>query len=90
LDVGARAGGARLSGRSVGDPDVQGSTVVRPWAGPIVALTGQLGVSWLCLQFSAEGGWAAVSATGLVNEERALAASGPWVALSLGAGVRAR
>jgi len=89
FEVGARGGVARLAGRS-GDSDVLASTVVRPWAGPVAVVAAQLGVGWFCTELATEAGWAAVSATGLVNDGSALAASGPWIALSLGVGIRPR
>jgi hypothetical protein len=87
FDLGGRAGAARLSGHS-DDPNVIASTVVRPWAGPVVTVTAQLGLSWFCAVIAAEAGWAAVSASGLVNDGPALEAHGPWHALSLGVGFR--
>ena len=69
-------------------PDVDAFTVVRPWAGPVATLRAQLGLSWFCAEIAAEGGWAAVAHRGLVNGEAVLAASGPWLAISLGIGGR--
>jgi hypothetical protein len=87
FDLGGRVGAARLSGQT-GDPNVVGSTVVHPWAGPVAAVRADLGLSWFCAQIAAEAGWAAVSASGLVNGGTVLAASGPWLAISLGFGGR--
>jgi hypothetical protein len=87
LDLGARGGIVRLSGNA-DIPNVDASTVVRPWAGPAATLRAQTGTSWFYAEISAEAGWAAVSASGRVNAEAALAASGPWLALSLGLGGR--
>jgi hypothetical protein len=87
FDVGGRFGVVRLSGDAA-DPNVVASTVVRPWAGPVATLRAQVGVSWFCAEIAAEGGWAAVSAKGTVNAASALAASGPWLAISVGIGSR--
>jgi hypothetical protein len=87
VDVGGRVGLARLSGHAA-DPNVVASTVVSPWAGPVATVRAQVGVSWFCAEIAAEGGWAAVSASGLVNTAAAVAASGPWLAISLGVGSR--
>lgn len=89
FELGARGGVVRLAGRS-GDSEVVSSTAVRPWAGPVAILAAQLGVAWFCTELAVEGGWAAVSATGLVDDGPALAASGPWIGLSLGLGLRPR
>jgi hypothetical protein len=87
VDLGARGGAARLSGRADG-PNVLASTVVRPWAGPVATLRAELGLSWFCAEITAESGWAAIAASGLVNNGAALATSGPWLAISLGIGAR--
>jgi hypothetical protein len=87
FDLGARAGAARLSGDAA-DANVVASTVLRPWAGPVAAVTAQLSPSWLCLALAAEAGWAAVSASGVVDGGPALAAHGPWLAISVGVGFR--
>jgi hypothetical protein len=87
FDLGGRVGAARLSGHA-GDPNVLASTVVRPWAGPVATVTAQVNRSLFCVQFVAEAGWAAVAASGLVNDGPTLAASGPWLAISLSGGVR--
>jgi hypothetical protein len=86
-DLGVRGGAVRLSGRA-DDPNVLGATVVHPWAGPVATLRAELGLSWFCAAIAAEGGWAAVSASGIVNKGPALAASGPWLAISLAVGGR--
>ena len=85
--LGGRAGAARLSGHA-GDPGVVASTVVRPWAGPVAAVTAQVGLSSFCAAIAVEVGWAAVSASGLVDDGPALAAHGPWLAIGLGVGIR--
>jgi hypothetical protein len=85
FDVGGRVGVVRLSGDAA-DPNVVASTVIRPWAGPVATVRAQVGVSWFYAEIGAEGGWAAVSAQGIVNAAAALAASGPWLAISLGIG----
>ena len=87
LDLDARGGIVRLSGTS-DVPNVDAATVVRPWAGPALTLRAQAGASWFFAEIAAEAGWAAVSASGLVNGGANLAASGPWLALSLGLGSR--
>jgi len=87
LDLDARGGIVRLAGSS-DVPNVDAAAVVRPWAGPAVTLRAQAGASWFYAQIAAEAGWAAVSASGLVNAGATLAASGPWLALSLGLGSR--
>jgi len=87
FDLGGRVGLVRLSGDAP-DPNVVTSTVVHPWAGPVATLRAQVGVSWFCAEIAAEGGWAAVSAEGTVGAATALAASGPWLAISLGVGGR--
>jgi hypothetical protein len=87
IDLGARAGAARMSGHA-NDPNVIASSVVHPWAGPVAALRAELGLSWFCAEIAAEGGWAAVSASGLVSQGTTLAVSGPWLAISLGVGTR--
>ena len=87
FDLGARGGFVRLSGRA-DDPDVVTSTVVSPWAGPVATLRADLCLSWFCGEIGAEAGWAAVAASGLVNGGTAVAASGPWLALTLGVGTR--
>jgi hypothetical protein len=51
-------------------------------------LRAELGLSWFCAEIAAEGGWAAVAASGNVDGGPVLAASGPWLALSLGVGQR--
>ncbi len=87
LDLDARGGIVRLSGSS----DVAGVDAyagVHPWAGPALTLRAQAGASWFFAEVAAEAGWAAVSASGLVNGGANLAASGPWLALSLGLGSR--
>jgi hypothetical protein len=87
FDVGGRVGFVRLSGHA--DPrNIGPTTFVNPWAGPVATLRAQFGVSWFCAEIAAEAGWAAVSANGLVNGGAALAASGPWLAISLGLGSR--
>ena len=87
FDVGGRVGFVRLSGHA--DERNEGpTTVVRPWAGPVATLKAQFGVSWFCAEIAAEAGWAAISASGLVNGAAALAVSGPWLAISLGLGSR--
>ena len=87
FELGARGGAARLSGRAA-NQSVIASTMVRPWGGPAATVRADLGLSWFCAEIAAEGGWAAVSASGLVNNAPALAASGPWLAISLGVGGR--
>jgi hypothetical protein len=87
VDVGVRGGAALLSGRS-DDPNVLAATAVHPWAGPIAELRAELALSWFCAVIAAEGGWAAVAAIGNVNNGPALAADGPWLAISLGIGTR--
>jgi hypothetical protein len=87
FDLGGRVGAARLSGVTR-DPNVVASTVVRPWAGPVATVTAQLTRYLFCVQFAAEAGWAAVAASGLVNEGPTLAASGPWLAISLSGNIR--
>jgi hypothetical protein len=87
LDLGARAGIVRLAG-STDVANVDASTVFRPWAGPAARLRARAGASWFYAEIGVEAGWAAVSARGLVNAGAALAASGPWLALSLGLGSR--
>ena len=87
MDVGARGGAARLSGRADAS-NVTASAVVRPWAGPVATVRAEVGVSWFCAEIVAESGWAAVSASGLVNQGPALATSGPWLAFSVGVGAR--
>jgi len=85
--VGARVGAVRLAGHSDA-PTVLSSTVIRPWGGPVASATTELGVSRFCAQITLEGGWAAVAASGIVSEAPVLAASGPWVAIGLGVGIR--
>ena len=87
LDLGARGGIVRLSGNA-DVPNVDATTVVRPWAGPAATVRVQGGASWFYAEIAAEAGWAAISARGLVNAGAALAASGPWLALSLALGSR--
>jgi hypothetical protein len=87
LDLDARGGIVRLSGTS-DVPGVEAYATVRPWAGPALTLRAQAGTSWFFAEVAAEAGWAAVSASGLVNGGANLAASGPWLALSLGLGSR--
>jgi hypothetical protein len=87
FDLGARAGIVRLSGRA-DDPNVLTSTVVSPWAGPVATLRTDLCLSWFCAETAAEAGWAAVAVSGLVNGGPTLAASGPWLAITLGVGTR--
>jgi hypothetical protein len=87
FDLGARAGAARLSGRS-DDPNILAATVLRPWAGPVAMLRAGLGPSWFGAEIVAEGGWAAVSVSGVVSGGPALAVNGPWLAISLGVGTR--
>lgn len=87
LDLDARGGLVRLAGNT-DVANVDTSTVVRPWAGPAVTLRAQAGASWFYAQIAAEAGWAAVSASGLANAGATVAASGPWLALSLGLGSR--
>lgn len=87
LDVGARGGIVRMSGKA-SVPHVDAFTVVDPWAGPAATLRAQVGLSWFLAEIAAETGWAAVSKSGLVNGGAFLAASGPWLAISLGIGSR--
>jgi hypothetical protein len=87
FDLGARGGLARMSGRA-NDASVAASTAVHPWAGPVASLRAEVALFWFCAGIAAEGGWAAVSASGIVNGGPALAASGPWLALSLSVGAR--
>jgi len=87
VDVGARGGIVRMAGTASG-PNVEASTAVGPWAGPVATLKAQLGLSWFCAEIAAETGWASVSKSGLVNGGAGLAASGPWLAISLGLGTR--
>lgn len=87
FDLGGRVGFVRLSG-DADERNEGATTVVHPWAGPVWTLRAQVGVSWFCAEIAAEAGWAAVSASGLVNGAPALAASGPWLAITLGLGSR--
>jgi hypothetical protein len=87
FEIGGRGGAVRMSGQA-DNPSVIGSTVIHPWAGPVATLRAELGLSWFCAEIAAEGGWAAVAASGNVDGGPVLAASGPWLALSLGVGQR--
>lgn len=87
FDLGARGGAVRLSG-SADDPNVIGSTAVHPWGGPAATVGAELDLSWFCVGIAAEAGWAAVSASGLVDGGSALAASGPWLSIALAVGAR--
>jgi hypothetical protein len=87
LQVGARGGVARLTGRS-SESDVVGYAVTRSWAGPFVATRALVDYRRLCFDASFESGVTVIGANGLVNDLPALVARGVWLAVSVGVGFR--
>jgi len=84
IGLGARMGMARLSGRSDDPTMVIGSSVTRPWGGPLVA--GVVGARFgrVSLSFCAEFGDTVLSSEGLADGNTALAIQGTWGAIALG------
>jgi hypothetical protein len=85
--VGGRLGIAHLEGDPAGSSAITGAQVVRPWAGPAIALRGFVQSGPLSLQLSAEAGVALWHAEGLASGSAELGASGMWLSLSAGPGV---
>jgi hypothetical protein len=101
--VGARMGGARLGGAFVlggrmgltrmagdtgGDVAVAAERVTRPWGGPAACLRAHGGLGPTELTLTAEVGRSLFAAEGLADSSTVLAASGSWVAVSLGVAYR--
>ncbi len=86
--LGGRMGVARLDGVPVGGMVVAGAPVLRPWGGPLVSARALLGRGSVGVRVDAEVGLDVASAQGLANGATVLAVRGPWLALSVGAGIR--
>jgi hypothetical protein len=86
--VGGRLGVAHLEGDPPASSAITGAQVVRPWAGPAIALRGFVQSGPLSLELSAEAGVALWHAEGLASGSAELGASGMWLSLSAGPGVR--
>lgn len=85
--LGARLGLARLSGHAADGLAVEGTTVWRPWLGPLVSA----GASWRLgraeVVLVAETGRALLAAKGLADGATAIAIGGTWASVSLGGGL---
>jgi hypothetical protein len=88
LALGARFGIVRLSGAPANAVTVGAATVVRAWGGPLAMVRASAGVGPMSATLSVEAGVALVGAEGLADSAVALVARGPWVAASLGIGIR--
>jgi hypothetical protein len=88
LALGARFGIVRLSGAPANAVTVGAETVVRAWGGPLATARASAGVGPMSASFAVEAGVALVGAEGLADAAVALVARGPWVAASLGIGIR--
>ena len=88
--VGGRLGVAHLEGDPTAGSTVTGGQVLRPWAGPALALRGFANMGSLSLELSAEAGVALSSAQGLAAGSAQIGASSSWLSLSVGPGLRFR
>jgi hypothetical protein len=86
--VGARFGVVRLAGEPAPDPFVTGRRTVRPWGGPVAAVTSSWGRGWGAVRLGVETGFAVVAAEGTANGATAAAVGGPWVAAFVAAGLQ--
>ena len=88
LALGARFGVVRLSGAPASAATVGAESVVRAWGGPLAMVRASAGAGPMSASLSVEAGVALVGAEGLADDMVALVARGPWVAASLGIGIR--
>ena len=87
LALGLRAGVVRLAGDSGAAPGVVAGSAMQPWGGPAISGRVFAGDRWT-FTGSAEVGFAAIGAEGVVEGTTALAASGFWLAAFVGFGIR--
>jgi len=87
LGLGARVGMARLAG-STSESNVDATSVVRPWGGPLASAGVVAGFGAFALSLTAEAGYSLFTAEGLSNGASVLAVGGAWAAISAGAGFR--
>jgi hypothetical protein len=88
LALGGRLGAVRLSGDSADAARVTGTSVWRPWGGPM-ATAGLLGrAGRFALGLRAELGYSLAEANGLAGQATAIAIRGAWVAIMLGGDIR--
>jgi hypothetical protein len=80
VGAGLRVGGARLHG------EVDGGTVLLPWAGPLLALRFSVAAWRASVTTSFEAGLAALGAQGTADSKALVSARGLWVAAGVGIG----